>query len=187
LLLGYAPAALAHQHRGAVRYHVHLRLDAVSLAAPHHHARRHADAHHRHQEDDRHLGCADRVADRHVYRNVGDAAAGVRGDRDAAAVRARPDRVGEVRMAEVGLDAVRKVYAGNVEAVKGVTFDVPDGHFCVLVGPSGCGKSTLLRMIAGLETVTTGTVTIGGQVVNEIEPSERDIAMVFQNYALYPH
>jgi len=90
-------------------------------------------------------------------------------------------------MAEVRLDAVRKVYAGNVEAVKGVTLDVPDGHFCVLVGPSGCGKSTLLRMIAGLETVTTGTVTIGGQIVNEVEPSERDIAMVFQNYALYPH
>jgi sn-glycerol 3-phosphate transport system ATP-binding protein len=90
-------------------------------------------------------------------------------------------------MAEVTLDQVRKVYAGNVEAVKGVSFDVPDGHFCVLVGPSGCGKSTLLRMIAGLETVTTGTVTIGGQIVNEVEPSERDIAMVFQNYALYPH
>jgi sn-glycerol 3-phosphate transport system ATP-binding protein len=90
-------------------------------------------------------------------------------------------------MAEVRLDAVRKVYAGNVEAVRGVSFDVPDGHFCVLVGPSGCGKSTLLRMIAGLETVTTGMVTIGGQVMNEIEPSERDIAMVFQNYALYPH
>jgi sn-glycerol 3-phosphate transport system ATP-binding protein len=90
-------------------------------------------------------------------------------------------------MAEVKLDQVRKLYAGNVEAVKGVTFDVPDGHFCVLVGPSGCGKSTLLRMIAGLETVSAGTVTIGGQVVNDVEPSERDIAMVFQNYALYPH
>jgi sn-glycerol 3-phosphate transport system ATP-binding protein len=71
--------------------------------------------------------------------------------------------------------------------VKGVSFDVPDGHFCVMVGPSGCGKSTLLRMIAGVETVTSGEIRIGERVVNEIEPSERDIAMVFQNYALYPH
>jgi len=90
-------------------------------------------------------------------------------------------------MAGVTLDEVRKVYAGGVDAVRGVSFNVPDGHFCVLVGPSGCGKSTLLRMIAGLETITDGRVTIGGQVVNDIEPSERDIAMVFQNYALYPH
>jgi len=90
-------------------------------------------------------------------------------------------------MAGVTLDEVRKVYAGGVDAVRGVSFNVPDGHFCVLVGPSGCGKSTLLRMIAGLETITEGRVTIGGQVVNDVEPSERDIAMVFQNYALYPH
>jgi len=90
-------------------------------------------------------------------------------------------------MAEVTLKDVRKVYVGGVEAVKGVSFDVPDGHFCVMVGPSGCGKSTLLRMIAGVETVTSGEIRIGERVVNEIEPSERDIAMVFQNYALYPH
>jgi sn-glycerol 3-phosphate transport system ATP-binding protein len=90
-------------------------------------------------------------------------------------------------VAEVNLKDVRKVYPGGVEAVKGVTFDVPDGHFCVLVGPSGCGKSTLLRMIAGIETISAGEVRIGGRVVNDIEPSERDIAMVFQNYALYPH
>jgi sn-glycerol 3-phosphate transport system ATP-binding protein len=90
-------------------------------------------------------------------------------------------------MAQVTLKDVRKVYAGGVEAVKGITFDVPDGHFCVLVGPSGCGKSTLLRMIAGVETISSGEVRIGERVVNEIEPSERDIAMVFQNYALYPH
>src|SRR6186997_1665062 len=90
-------------------------------------------------------------------------------------------------MAQVTLKDVKKVYAGAVEAVKGVTFDVPDGHFCVLVGPSGCGKSTLLRMIAGVETISSGEVRIGARVVNEIEPSERDIAMVFQNYALYPH
>ena len=90
-------------------------------------------------------------------------------------------------MAEVTLKDVKKVYVGGVEAVKGVTFDVPDGHFCVLVGPSGCGKSTLLRMIAGVETITSGEIRIGERVVNDIEPSERDIAMVFQNYALYPH
>ena len=90
-------------------------------------------------------------------------------------------------MAEVTLKDVRKVYAGGVEAVKGVSFDVPDGHFCVMVGPSGCGKSTLLRMIAGVETITSGEVRIGERAVNDVEPSERDIAMVFQNYALYPH
>ena len=90
-------------------------------------------------------------------------------------------------MAEVTLKDVKKIYAGGVEAVKGVTFDVPDGHFCVLVGPSGCGKSTLLRMIAWVETISSGEVRIGERVVNDIEPSERDIAMVFQNYALYPH
>jgi sn-glycerol 3-phosphate transport system ATP-binding protein len=90
-------------------------------------------------------------------------------------------------VATVKIDSIRKVYAGNVEAVKGVSVDIPDGSFTVLVGPSGCGKSTLLRMVAGLETITTGTCSISGRVVNEIEPSERDIAMVFQNYALYPH
>ena len=90
-------------------------------------------------------------------------------------------------MAEVTLKDVRKVYPGGFEAVKGITFDVPDGHFCVLVGPSGCGKSTLLRMIAGVETISSGEIRIGERVVNDIEPSERDIAMVFQNYALYPH
>jgi sn-glycerol 3-phosphate transport system ATP-binding protein len=90
-------------------------------------------------------------------------------------------------MAGVELKDVRKVYAGGVEAVKGVSLSIPDGSFTVLLGPSGCGKSTLLRMIAGLETITSGTVAIGPRVVNEIEPADRDIAMVFQNYALYPH
>ena len=90
-------------------------------------------------------------------------------------------------MAEVELRRVRKVYAGNVEAVKGITLGIPDGALCVLVGPSGCGKSTLLRMVAGLETITEGEISIGGRVVNALEPAERDIAMVFQNYALYPH
>jgi sn-glycerol 3-phosphate transport system ATP-binding protein len=90
-------------------------------------------------------------------------------------------------MAEVTLDTVRKIYAGNVEAVKGVSLGIEDGSFCVLVGPSGCGKSTLLRMIAGLETISGGEVKIGNRVVNQVEPADRDIAMVFQNYALYPH
>ena len=90
-------------------------------------------------------------------------------------------------MAQVTLSNVKKIYAGGVEAVKGVSFDIPDGGFCVLVGPSGCGKSTLLRMVAGLETISSGEVAIGERVVNQIEPADRDIAMVFQNYALYPH
>ena len=92
-----------------------------------------------------------------------------------------------VIMASVTLADVRKVYPGGAEAVRGVSFGVPDGSFCVLVGPSGCGKSTLLRMVAGLETISGGTVSIGPRVVNAVEPAERDIAMVFQNYALYPH
>jgi len=90
-------------------------------------------------------------------------------------------------MASVLLDQVVKTYPGGFMAVKGVSFAVPDGGFCVLVGPSGCGKSTLLRMIAGLETISDGAVSIGDRVVNKIEPMDRDIAMVFQNYALYPH
>ncbi len=90
-------------------------------------------------------------------------------------------------MASVTLDQVAKVYAGGVEAVKGISLTIPDGSFTVLLGPSGCGKSTLLRMIAGLETISRGTISIGGRVVNDVEPADRDIAMVFQNYALYPH
>ncbi|WP_010140188.1 ATP-binding cassette domain-containing protein, partial [Oceanicola sp. S124] len=91
-------------------------------------------------------------------------------------------------MAGIKLSAVKKVYPGSAEpAVKGVDLDIRDGEFVVLVGPSGCGKSTLLRMIAGLETVSDGEIAIGDKVVNNMEPAERDIAMVFQNYALYPH
>ena len=92
-------------------------------------------------------------------------------------------------MVQVALRNVTKVYpgGGTLAAVRGVSLTVPDGQFCVLVGPSGCGKSTLLRMVAGLETVTSGEVVLGGEVVNAREPAERDIAMVFQNYALYPH
>ena len=90
-------------------------------------------------------------------------------------------------MATVSLDNVRKVYPNGHVAVAGASLDVADGELLVLVGPSGCGKTTLLRMIAGLETVSAGTLRIGGRVVNEVAPKDRDIAMVFQNYALYPH
>jgi sn-glycerol 3-phosphate transport system ATP-binding protein len=90
-------------------------------------------------------------------------------------------------MANVVLRNVRKSYPNGFEAIKGIDFEIGDGQFCVLVGPSGCGKSTLLRMVAGLETVTAGEIDIGGRIVNQVEPAERDIAMVFQNYALYPH
>ncbi len=90
-------------------------------------------------------------------------------------------------MATVELTNIKKVYPGGVEAVRDVSLTVPNGSFTVLLGPSGCGKSTLLRMIAGLETITSGVCKIGDRVVNEIEPADRDIAMVFQNYALYPH
>jgi multiple sugar transport system ATP-binding protein len=89
-------------------------------------------------------------------------------------------------MATVTLSDVRKSY-GEHAVIHGVDVDIRDGEFVVLVGPSGCGKSTLLRMIAGLETITDGEVLIGDRVVNDLEPKERDIAMVFQNYALYPH
>ncbi len=89
-------------------------------------------------------------------------------------------------MAEVTLKDVRKSYGRN-EVIHGIGIDIDDGEFIVIVGPSGCGKSTLLRMVAGLETVTAGEVSIGGRKVNDLEPRERDIAMVFQNYALYPH
>jgi len=89
-------------------------------------------------------------------------------------------------MASVALRQVRKSF-GSTEVVRGVDVAIEDGEFCVLVGPSGCGKSTLLRMIAGLENITGGEIEIGGRVVNHVHPKERDIAMVFQNYALYPH
>ncbi len=90
-------------------------------------------------------------------------------------------------MAALTLSAVSKSYAGPALAVDGVSIDIRDGEFIVLVGPSGCGKSTLLRMVAGLETITAGQVKIGDRVVNAVDPADRDIAMVFQNYALYPH
>jgi multiple sugar transport system ATP-binding protein len=89
-------------------------------------------------------------------------------------------------MAEVTLRQVVKRY-GDVEAVRSIDLDIPNNEFVVLVGPSGCGKSTTLRMIAGLEEITAGDISIGGEVVNDLPPKDRDIAMVFQNYALYPH
>ncbi|MCB2039180.1 MAG: ATP-binding cassette domain-containing protein, partial [Ottowia sp.] len=89
-------------------------------------------------------------------------------------------------MATVSLKNVKKRF-GQTEVIHGVSTDIEDGEFIVIVGPSGCGKSTLLRMVAGLETVTEGVVEIDGERVNEREPMDRDIAMVFQNYALYPH
>ncbi len=89
-------------------------------------------------------------------------------------------------MARISLKDVRKSY-GATEVIHGVSIDVDDGEFVVIVGPSGCGKSTLLRMVAGLEVITKGTISIDGRVVNDLEPRARDIAMVFQNYALYPH
>lgn len=90
-------------------------------------------------------------------------------------------------MARLELQDVGKVYPGGVTAVEGATIDIADSEFIVLVGPSGCGKSTVLRMVAGLETITSGNLLIDGQRINDVEPGERDIAMVFQTYALYPH
>ena len=92
----------------------------------------------------------------------------------------------EFDMASVTIGQVEK-YFGRTHIIKGVSIDIADGEFCVLVGPSGCGKSTLLRMIAGLEEISAGDIHIGAQRVNHMPPKERDIAMVFQNYALYPH
>ena len=89
-------------------------------------------------------------------------------------------------MADIRLNDVKKSY-GKDDVIHGIDWHIQDGEFVVIVGPSGCGKSTLLRMIAGLEAITSGEVSIGDRVVNDLEPAQRDIAMVFQNYALYPH
>jgi sn-glycerol 3-phosphate transport system ATP-binding protein len=90
-------------------------------------------------------------------------------------------------MAQVHLRGVKKTYDNKVEVIHGIDMEIADGEFIVIVGPSGCGKSTLLRMVAGLEEITAGEIVIGDRVVNGLEPKDRDIAMVFQNYALYPH
>ena len=89
-------------------------------------------------------------------------------------------------MANIQFKDIRKSY-GDVAVVHGISLDIKDGEFIVIVGPSGCGKSTLLRMVAGLEQITSGELLIGDRVVNQLEPKDRDCAMVFQNYALYPH
>ncbi len=90
-------------------------------------------------------------------------------------------------MADVKITGLHKRYAGGIHAVRGVSLEIPDKQFTVLVGPSGCGKSTLLRTIAGLEDAQEGTIEIGGEMVNDMRPRDRDVAMVFQDYALYPH
>jgi len=90
-------------------------------------------------------------------------------------------------MAEIILNKINKVYGDSFHAIHDLSFDIKDGEFMVFVGPSGCGKSTALRMVAGLESITSGELTIGGRVVNRVDPKDRDIAMVFQSYALYPH
>ena len=90
-------------------------------------------------------------------------------------------------MAAISLSKLTKVYATGVKALDALDLDVADGEFVVLVGPSGCGKTTALRMVAGLERITSGTVSFGDRVVNDVSPRYRDVAMVFQNYALYPH
>src|SRR3546814_13846335 len=89
-------------------------------------------------------------------------------------------------MSSMQIRAIHK-YFGCTQVIRGVDIDIEDGQFAVLVGPSGCGKSTLLRMLAGLEQITEGEILINNRVVNDVPPKERDIAMVFQNYALYPH
>jgi sn-glycerol 3-phosphate transport system ATP-binding protein len=90
-------------------------------------------------------------------------------------------------MAALTLQGVKKTYDSKQFVLHGIDVDVADGEFVVMVGPSGCGKSTLLRMVAGLEGISEGTISIAGKVVNQLEPKDRNIAMVFQNYALYPH
>ena len=129
----------------------------------------------------------------HGHRDPGDDPAGAGGDADAAVVRQGPGRHGEIRQdtwAAISLRNVVKRYGHGAKAnqvIHGVNAEIADGEFIVIVGPSGCGKSTLLRMVAGLEEISGGEIAIGERVVNDIEPAERDIAMVFQNYALYPH
>ena len=89
-------------------------------------------------------------------------------------------------MATVEINELRKSF-DDVETLHGISFSIPDGAFVALVGPSGCGKSTILRLVAGLEEITSGDIYIGDNIINDIEPKDRNIAMVFQNYALYPH
>src|SRR6185436_7699784 len=94
--------------------------------------------------------------------------------------------LGKARMSAVTISGVEKAY-GKAQVIHGVSVDIASGEFVILVGPSGCGKSTLLRMIAGLEDISAGEIALDGKVINDVAPKSRDIAMVFQNYALYPH
>jgi sn-glycerol 3-phosphate transport system ATP-binding protein len=182
------PAAhVADQHRGALRHPLHLRLEPVSLAHPRDDGRQLLHHRRRHQAHGRRRRQRTELELHHGRHGSGHAAARRGGDDDAEAFREGPRGQREIIMAELTLSNVGKTYPGGVVAVKGASFDIADGEFIVLVGPSGCGKSTILRMIAGLEVITQGEVSIAGRVVNKLEPAERDIAMVFQNYALYPH
>src|SRR6185312_401337 len=185
LLLGRGAAAFEDQHRRALRDPVHLRLEPVSLAAPHHHRRVDVYGGDRHQAHDRHRRRAHGVEPRHGDRGARPSSSCARGPVHAEVVRQRPGGDRKI-MAAVTFREVRKRY-GELEVIHGVSTEVADGEFVVIVGPSGCGKSTLLRMVAGLEPITSGEIRIGARVVNDLEPKDRDIAMVFQNYALYPH
>src|SRR4249920_964889 len=98
-----------------------------------------------------------------------------------------PTNIEGAPVATITLSEIDKIYDNGFQAVTGLSLDIDDGEFLVLVGPSGCGKSTALRMIAGLESISGGEMRIGERVVNTLEPKDRDIAMVFQSYALYPH
>src|SRR5207253_10503648 len=185
LFPGHSAAALQDQRGRAFRHPVHLWLEPVPLAAARDERRIDVYRGHRHQAHDRRQRRRERMAAHHGDRDARHAAAGARSARHAEVVRARPGGDREV-MAAVQFHQVRKSYRDQ-EVIHGVTADVADGEFVVIVGPSGCGKSTLLRMVAGLEVVTAGEIRIGNRVVNDLEPKDRDIAMVFQNYALYPH
>src|SRR5262249_24725898 len=150
------------------------------------HAGRHVHVGDRDQAHDFRRRRRDGLEPRHGHRHAGDDSAGAGGPPRAEVVRQGTGGLGEIAMAKVEFRDVRKS-SGSLEVIHGVTTDVADGEFIVIVGPSGCGKSTLLRMVAGLETITAGEIVIGDRVVNALEPKDRDIAMVFQNYALYPH
>src|SRR6185295_1150582 len=149
----------------------------------------------RNQANDRRRRRAECLEPHHGDRDPGDAAAGAGRRADAEVVGQGSRRYREVggstrHMGAISIRNVVKRYGIGPKAnqvIHGVNAEIADGEFIVIVGPSGCGKSTLLRMVAGLEEISSGEISIAGRVVNDIEPAERDIAMVFQNYALYPH
>ena len=187
LFLGRGAAAVEDQYRRAVRDPVHLRLEPVPVAIAGDDAGGHVHRGDRHQAHDPRRRRLGRLESGHGHGHARARAAGAGGAADAALVRQGTGGHGEVdSMAKLELRNVRKSF-GSLEIIKGVSIDIADGEFVVIVGPSGCGKSTLLRMVAGLEAITSGEILIGERVVNNLEPKDRDIAMVFQNYALYPH